>query len=175
VQRFLKFKKEKRGSWHITVEFSTKAEKNYCVTRRELLAVVESLKIFYHYLYGRRFQIRIDHISLRWLISFRDLNLQHYNFEIKHQAGKVHKNADVLSRRPCAERSCNYCRKVEEHEEISKKKLIERISFLRIESIDWKKAQLEDPSILEIYLGKEIGGRPLRQELIQRDSDTKNY
>jgi len=33
-------------------------------------------------------------------------------------------------------------------------------------SIDWKKAQLEDPSILEIYCGKKISRRPLRQELI---------
>jgi len=46
-----------------------KAERNYCITRRELLAVVESLKTFHHYLYRRKFQIRTDHISLRWLIS----------------------------------------------------------------------------------------------------------
>jgi len=41
--------------------------------------------------------------------------------------------------------------------------------------VDWTKAQLEDPSIVEIFRGKEIGRRPLRQELIQRDSDAKNY
>jgi len=87
----------------------------------------------------------------------------------------VHRNADALSRRLCAERSCNYCRKVEECEEISKEKLVQRISFLGVESIDWKKVQLEDPSILEIYRGKEINKRLLQQELIQRDLDTKNY
>jgi len=54
----------------------SKAEKNYCVTRRELLAVVKSLKIFHHYLYRRRFQMRTDHISFRWLIYFRDLKSQ---------------------------------------------------------------------------------------------------
>lgn len=43
----------------------TKTEKNYCVTRRELLAIVESIKSFHHYLYGRKFLIRTDHISLR--------------------------------------------------------------------------------------------------------------
>jgi len=50
----------------------SKAEKNYCVTRRELLAVVESLKTLHHYLYGQRFQIRTDHILLHWLMSFRE-------------------------------------------------------------------------------------------------------
>jgi hypothetical protein len=32
-----------------------KHERNYCVTRRELLAVVESIKHFHHYLYGSQF------------------------------------------------------------------------------------------------------------------------
>jgi len=41
--------------------------------------------------------------------------------------------------------------------------------------VDWTKAQLEDPSIIEIFRGKEIDRRPLRQELIRGDSDAKNY
>jgi len=53
-----------------------KLEKNYCVTRRELLAIVESLKSFHHYLYGNRFIVRTDHISLRWLMSFKNLEGQ---------------------------------------------------------------------------------------------------
>lgn len=71
-----------------------------------------SLKTFHHYLYGRKFLIRTDHISLRWLISFKDLEgqlarwlerLQQYEFEIIHRKGQLHQNADGLSRRPCAE------------------------------------------------------------------------
>jgi len=31
-----------------------KSERNYCVTRRELLATVSSIKSFHHYLYGRK-------------------------------------------------------------------------------------------------------------------------
>jgi len=38
-----------------------KSERNYCVTRRELLAIVESLKSFHHYLYRSRFVVRTDH------------------------------------------------------------------------------------------------------------------
>ena len=36
----------------------TKAEKNYCVTRKELLAVVTFLKKFRQYLYGRKVTVR---------------------------------------------------------------------------------------------------------------------
>ena len=49
----------------------TKAERNYCVTRRELLAVVIAVKHYhhYHYLYGTRFIIRTNHSALRWLLT----------------------------------------------------------------------------------------------------------
>ena len=42
----------------------SKPERNYCVTRRELLAVVNYVKYFKHYLLGRKFTIRTDHASL---------------------------------------------------------------------------------------------------------------
>ena len=45
----------------------TPAERNYRVTRRELLAVVKGIKHFRPYPYGRRFRLCTDHASLRWL------------------------------------------------------------------------------------------------------------
>ena len=41
------------------------AEENYCVTRREMLAVVYFTKYFQEYLIGRKFLVRTDHSSLR--------------------------------------------------------------------------------------------------------------
>ena len=41
------------------------AEKNYEVTRRELLAVVYGLKVYRQYLLGRKFVIRTDHSALQ--------------------------------------------------------------------------------------------------------------
>jgi len=67
---------EQEGTEKVIAYFSrvlSKVERNYCVTRRELLAMVKSIKHFHHYLYGRRFLIRTDHASLRWLMSFKDL------------------------------------------------------------------------------------------------------
>ena len=54
----------------------TKAERNYCVTRKELLAVVEFVKQFRHYLHGPKFRIRTDRIPLRTLLQVRELEGQ---------------------------------------------------------------------------------------------------
>ena len=50
----------------------TKTERNYCVTRRELLAVLVFTMHFRPYLLGRHFQLRTDHGSLSWLRSFKE-------------------------------------------------------------------------------------------------------
>ena len=47
------------------------AQKNYCVTRRELLAIVVFTKHFRHYLLGGKFKVRTDHSSLIWLMKLK--------------------------------------------------------------------------------------------------------
>jgi hypothetical protein len=101
----------------------TRRERNYCVTRKELLAVVKAIEKFHYYLYGQRFIVRTDHASLKWLFNFRQpegqvarwlQKLQEYQFKVVHCAGKSHMNADVLSRRPCYESECKFCSNLEE-------------------------------------------------------------
>jgi len=50
----------------------SKPETNYCVTRKELLAVVKTVEHFHKYLYGQRFKLRTDHASLKWLFQFKN-------------------------------------------------------------------------------------------------------
>ena len=50
----------------------SKIERNYCVTRRELLAAVESIRQFKKYLHGQPFLLRTDHASLRWLLNLKN-------------------------------------------------------------------------------------------------------
>ena len=87
----------------------TKAERQYAATRREMLALVWSLKHFRPYLYGKPFRARTDHKSLQWLQSFRHpegqvarwlQTLAEYQFTVEHRQGAEHSNADALSRRP---------------------------------------------------------------------------
>ena len=88
----------------------SKPERNYCVTRKELLAVVTFLKRFRQYLIGHHFTIRTDHGALTWLRNFKTPEgqiarwlekLQDYQFTIVHRPGRQHNNADALSRFPC--------------------------------------------------------------------------
>ncbi|GFT59842.1 retrovirus-related Pol polyprotein from transposon 412 [Trichonephila clavipes] len=88
----------------------SKPERNYCVTRKELLAIVKAIEHFHHYLYGQKFLLHTDHASLTWLMNFRNTEgqvarwiqrLNEYYFDIRHRKGSSHGNADALSRRPC--------------------------------------------------------------------------
>ena len=99
------------------------AEQNYCVTRRELLAVIEAVKHFRPYLYGHEFTLRTDHASLQWLCQRRDPpgqvarwmeTLNEFKYRFEHRAGIRHGNADGLSRRQCGE--CKHCTPIEEKE-----------------------------------------------------------
>jgi transposase InsO family protein len=99
----------------------SKEERNYCTTRRELLAIVKSVKHFHHYLYGQHFIVRTDHGSLTWLLNFKNPEGQlarwleirgTYHMDIKFRAGKFHSNADGLSRIPCDH--CTYCSRQED-------------------------------------------------------------
>ena len=73
----------------------------------ELAAIVHALKMWRHYLLGRKFVLMTDHCGLRYLFDQPKLNtrqarwmalLSEFDFEIKHIKGKENKVADALSR-----------------------------------------------------------------------------
>lgn len=95
-----------------------RAEWRYCVTCRELLAVVLSIRHFKYYLCGLLFTVRTGHSALQWLMSFKEPEgqvarwleeLQAFNFNVEHRAGPRHTNADALSRHLCGTERCRYC------------------------------------------------------------------
>jgi len=90
-------------------------ERNYCVTRKELFAVVYFLRYFKQYLLGRSFKVRTDHAALSWLRRTPDPigqqarwleQMEEFNFVVEHRPGVRHGNADALSRRPCSKTDC---------------------------------------------------------------------
>jgi hypothetical protein len=82
-------------------------EFNYVTHDMELATIVDSLKMWRHYLLGRIFLLMTDHSGLRYLFDQPKLNvrqarwmalLSEFDFEIKRIKGKENRVADALSR-----------------------------------------------------------------------------
>ena len=101
------------GSFALTAE-----QRRYCTARKELLAIIHFTRQFWTYLLGRPFRVRTDHASLVWLLNFKHPEgqlarwleeLGQYDMTILHRPGRLHQNADALSRMPVWAGGCeNY-------------------------------------------------------------------
>ena len=191
------------GKEHVISYFSqvlSKPERQYCVTRRELLAIVKAVKHFHHYLYGVHFIVRTDHGALNWLKNFKNPEgqlarwlevLGTYKYTIKHRAGLKHGNADGLSRRPCI--NCSHCDKREVTESLY---IIEDPNIRAINLIDedetentpsssnWleekspkelSEAQLQDPVLKVVLNWKQIDKKPKWPEISHLSQTYKTY
>jgi hypothetical protein len=81
---------------------------HYLTYDLELVAVVRALKIWRHYLMGKRCELYMDHKSLKYIFTQPDLNLRQrrwlelikdYNLGINYHLGKANVVANALSRR----------------------------------------------------------------------------
>ncbi|KAL0362171.1 UNVERIFIED_CONTAM: Transposon Tf2-11 polyprotein [Sesamum calycinum] len=81
-------------------------EMNYPTHDLELATIVHALKIWRHYLYGETFQIFMDHKSLKYIPTQKELNLRQrrwiellkdYDCSIDYHPGKANIVADALS------------------------------------------------------------------------------
>jgi len=94
------------------------SKRNYCTTRKELLAIVYFVRYFKQYLLGRPFTIRTDHSALTWLRQTREpigqnarwlTILEEYQYSVVHPSGWKH-NANSISRHPCVNKlNCMAC------------------------------------------------------------------
>ena len=116
----------------------TPTERNYDIYERELLAIIKALEHWRQYLIWTQelFTILTDHANLLFWKSLRKLNcrtarwhveLQDYNFEIKHIPGKSHVVADLLSRPPDADQG------KEDNQDVT---MIPEQMFIRLATVD---------------------------------------
>jgi hypothetical protein len=85
-----------------------KHEEKYPTLELELAAVVHALKIWRHYIIGKRCEVYSDRKSLKYIFTQLDLNLRQrrwlelikdYDLGINYHPGKANIVADALSRR----------------------------------------------------------------------------
>ena len=84
-----------------------KAERNYCITEKELLAVRFFIEYFRQYLLGRKFLVRSDHQALQWLFRLKEPRgkvarwleiLRYYDLSAEYRPGWKQGHCDALSR-----------------------------------------------------------------------------
>ena len=90
-----------------------KSERNWGITDLEGLALVEGIRHFKVYLSDKPFTVYSDHQALKSLKTSKATGrlgrwavfLQGYQYEVIHKPGKIHSNADSLSRREYSEKN----------------------------------------------------------------------
>ena len=127
-------------------------QRNYCTTRRELLAVISALQHFRHYLLGNKVVLRTDHHSLKWLQTFKRPEgilarwvetLAEFDFTIEHRPGRLHSNVDGVSR-PFCKQCLDKVTKVRWVDELDRAdELTEQSSPLRFLPIRYESSRLK--------------------------------
>ena len=83
-------------------------EKNYPTHDMELATIIFALKVWLCYLYGEQFEVFLDHKSLKYIFTQKDLNMrQHrwmeylkdYGFTLHYHPSKENVVADALNRK----------------------------------------------------------------------------
>ena len=152
---------------------TTAGEKNYPPTKGELASIVHILRKHEHLLRFKKFKVFTDHQPLKWLRTMRNpkgiywrwiQELESYDFEVVHVAGKSTGAADGLSRsshlpEPTAE-------EVAEAEEFVFRTVDQPGHHLKLDRVALKEAQEQD-EVLKLVKQWVKGDPPKTKEEIK--------
>ena len=140
----------------------TKPERRYCVTKKELIALVHFIKYFRHYVYGNEFIVRTDHGSLRWLLNFKNPEGQFARW-IEHRPGRAHGDADGLSRKPC--KQCGKTGKKSSSLACTVRQPLPKARLDSMRITGFEEVQQSDPDTARVKLWVEHNCRPSSSEV----------
>lgn len=166
------------------------AQRNYCVTHRELLALVEAVEHFHHFLAGAPFIVKTDHSALQWLRNFKQPSglvarwlsrLAAYKFEVQYIKGVDNVEADALSRRPIrpCPTDCKKCTRLEFQEHTINAQNIS-VFWVTVQPdpdlnpVQLRKDQILDEDLMPIFMAVEEGKRPDFQEIVGYSPKTRS-
>ena len=155
------------------------AQKNYPITKQEMCAMVEAIRHFRPYLYGAKFVCRVDHHSLIWLTNLKNPTgilarwletLAQYQFTVIHRPGRLHTNADGLSRLQNNEEVGKYKNVSKEinHSEVS-------IRSISISNDEFIQQQNADPNLVPVLQAIKTGSFPDINQLRLYNRETRFY
>ena len=114
--------------------------------------------------------------------------LQQYDFDVHHRAGVSHSNADALSRRPCLQRPCNHCDRLESRDYLHEKQQgansasCQSIAASHCPDIstwttkDLRQAQEQDKDLCPVIVWLEKSTtKPCWEEVAPQSETTKAY
>ena len=139
--------------------------------KKELYALVHFVKYFRHY--GRKFTIRTDHGSLRWLMQYKNPEgrvarwleiLSSFDMKIIHRPGRSNRNADGMCRIRC--KQCGMYSEVQAEDSAEKIEIHDQVAQVTEDQvIDLKSAQDQDKDISKIRQWVESNEKPGRKEI----------
>jgi len=172
------------NKWRLVAYISkslNETERNYEIHDKEMLAVIQCLKAWRHFLEGTRskFKVWTDHKNLEYFMSNQKLNhrqvqwalyLSRFDFVLKHISGSKMGKADGLSKRPDWEVGVE---KDNEEQTLVKKEWLEekrvRKAEVIIEGVDLldkvRKCEIKDNEVVKaVEEMKRAGVKILRDE-----------
>jgi len=148
-------------------------KRGWSVYSKEMLAIMEAIRLWRPYLLGRRFQIWTDQKSLKFFLEQRVVTLEQqkwvskllgYDYEIIYRPGRTNSAADALSRRPVQEVELLEEAELEAERNTTKHQL-QAISSPQFQHWD----ELRHLNVVDPYL------RDLREKLIAQPADHPQF
>jgi len=139
-----------------------------------------ALQHFHHYVLGQKVILRTDHHSLKWLKTFKQpegilarwiKTMAEYDYDIEHRPGRLHSNADALSRQTCKQcwgkvAPTHWIDECERAEEVTHPLSIHTITMVpEFTMEDIAQLQAEDPERGSAYRVMQEGLDPSPDEL----------